>query len=91
MQYEVGGALTLSLSLFLPFVPHLLQCLLQQSLSLLALQQEAIPAAIERIQLLPQEAGLVAGPGLQQLGAGSVDRLHGGAMRQDVISQHLRQ
>lgn len=68
---------------------HLLQCPLQELLSLLGLQQEALPALVQLIQLVSQVTGFISGRRLQQLGRGVVHRLHGGVVGQDVVSQNL--
>lgn len=59
---------------------HLLQSSLQQLLPLLGLEQQALPALVEVVQLVPEVAGLVAGRGLQQLGARAAHVLHGRVM-----------
>lgn len=70
---------------------YLLQGGLEQFLPLLGLEQEALPALVELIQLIPQVTCFVAGRRLQQLCGSAVHRVHGGVMGEDVVSQNLGQ
>lgn len=65
---------------------YLLQRGLQELLPLLGLEQQALPALVELIQLIPQVARLVTRRGLQQLGGSAVHRLHCGMMGQHVVA-----
>ena len=67
-------------------LPYLVQGGLQQLLPLLGLQQEALPALVQMVQLVPQLAGLVARRRLQQLSASTVHILHSGMMGKNIIT-----
>lgn len=75
---------------FLVFL-YLLQCSLQELLSLLGLQQQTLPALVQLIKLCPKVAGLVARRGLQQLSSSTVHSLDCGTMGQHIITQNLEE